>query len=77
MKPILLALFEFSLSNGTRKELFEIYFLGIYLNNLGENLMHVCLVWIDSNLSDGVGVVSEPEGKPPTQFQTWSNLGII
>ena len=33
--------------------------------------------WIDSNLSDGVGVVSEPEGKPPTQFQTWSNLGNI
>ena len=39
--------------------------------------MHVCLVLIDSNLSDGIGVVSEPEGKPPTQFQTWSNLGNI
>ena len=35
------------------------------------------LFWLDSNLSDGVGVVSEPEGKPPTQFQTWSNLGNI
>ena len=31
MKPILLALFEFSLSNGTRKDLFGIYFFGIYL----------------------------------------------
>ena len=31
------------------------------------------LFWIDSNLSDGVGVVLKPEGKPPTQSQTWSN----
>ncbi len=39
--------------------------------------MHFCLVLLDSNLSDGLGVTSEPEGKPPTQFQTWSNLGNI
>ena len=35
--------------------------------------MHFCPVLLDSNLSDGVGVVLEPEGKPPTQSQTWSN----
>ena len=35
MKPIFLALFEFYLSNGTRKELFGIYFSGSYLNTLG------------------------------------------
>ena len=35
MKPILLALFEFSLSNGTRKELFGDSWFWIYLNTLG------------------------------------------
>ena len=34
-------------------------------------------LWIDSDLPDGVGVVPEPEGKPSTQLQAWSNLGIV
>ena len=34
--------------------------------------MHFCPVLLDPNPSDGVEVILEPEGKPPTQLQTWS-----
>ena len=34
--------------------------------------MHFRPVLLDPNPSDGVEVILEPEGKPPTQLQTWS-----
>ena len=57
---------------GPEKNYLELFDFAFIQNHIGVVLMHFVLFLLDPNLSDGVEVIPEPEGKPPTQLQIWS-----